>query len=117
MKTAKWMLGTAAVALMLGTATTTLTPAFAAKGDKKAGKGKNAQRPLPPVTPDLLGKVLGKPLTEEQTQAVKDANKAYEESIAKVAGLTAEELKAKIVEYRKANPARGAGGAGKKAAP
>ena len=110
------ILGTA-LALMLGTASTTMNPAFAAKGDKKAGKAGRAanKRPMQAMTPMMLGKVLGTPLTDEQATAVKDANKAYEESIAKAVGLTVEELKAKMVAFRKANPG-GKGGAGKGAA-
>ena len=119
--TRKLILGTA-LALMLGTATTNLTPAHAAKGDAKVGKGKKGakkERPMPAITADMLGKVLGKTLTDEQATAVKDANTAYADSIAKVAGMTVDELKAKLAEYRKANPGGkgGAGGAGKKAAP
>lgn len=107
------ILGTA-LALMLGAATTTMTPAMAAKGAGKAGKvGKGAnKRPMQAMTPMMLGKVLGTPLTDEQATAVKDANKAYEEAIAKAVGLTVEDLKAKVTAYRKAN-AGGKGGAGK----
>ncbi len=113
------ILGTA-LALMLGTATTSMTPAFAAKGDKKAGKaagkGKRGEKMMAAISPMMLGKVLGKTLTDEQATAVKDANKAYAESVAKAVGLTAAELQAKIAEYRKANPGAGRGGAGKGAA-
>ncbi len=59
----------------------------------------------------MLEKVLGKPLTDDQKKGVKDAADAYNESVAKALGMTADELKAKLQEYRKNNP-----GGAKKAA-
>ena len=120
MKRNTLVLGTA-LALMLGTATTNMSPAHAAKGDKKAAKAGNKaggkrDRPMQTLNGEMLGKVLGKPLTAEQKTALDEANKSYGESVAKAVGMTVPELKAKIAEYRKANPGgKGGGGARKDA--
>ena len=111
----KLILGTALAALLAGASLQT-APVQAAKDPNKVKgkKGEKTERPMQNVTPDMLGKILGKDLTDDQKTQVKDANKAYGEAIAKAAGLTLDELKAKMVEYRKANPRAGGKPAGEK---
>jgi len=130
MKHQKWMLGPAAVAFVLGTTGVTMA-APAAGGDTtpaagKQGRGKRAGRAgqranqgargVTILNPQLLEKVLGKPLTEEQRKGVQDAATAYQESVAKAVGLTADELRTKVRAYRATQRGTGkAGGAANKA--
>lgn len=101
----KLILGATLAALLAGASLQTETVQAAKDPNKAKGKkGERTERPMQNVTPDMLGKILGKDLTAEQTTQVRDANKAYGEAIAKAAGLTLDELKAKMAEYRKANP-------------
>ena len=126
MKKQHWFLGTAALALALGS--TGIAPAQPPAGDAntvaagKAAKGANRanranragrQRPMPMVTTEVLGKVLGKTLTAEQSKAIEDANKTYLESVAKTVGLTTDELRVKMNEYRKTQRLERAGDGGK----
>lgn len=112
----KWTLGATALAFALGTTGTLMlhsTDAFAAKGGKigkVGGKGGHKkERDLPPLSAATLAGALGKPLTADQTKAVEDAQKTYVESVAKAVGLTPDELKAKVREYRKAHKGRKGG--------
>ncbi len=109
----KWMIGTA-LAVVLGAgnlmsaqAATSKTDGkvlLAAKGDKKAGKGKKGNARVMLLQPQMLEKIIGKPLTDDQKKGVKDAADAYNEAVAKALGMTLDELKAKAMEYRKNNP-------------
>jgi hypothetical protein len=111
----KWMIGTAlAVALSAGSLIEAqAAPAkkegktllAQAKG-KRAGKGKRAAKGPQVIPAQQLEKILGKPLTDEQKKGIADAANAYNESVAKALGLTIDELKAKVQEYRKNNPGR-----------
>ena len=104
---------TTALALVLGAGGTLLhpAPAFAgkaAKAGKAAGKeAKKDQRVIGSLTPDMLEKVLGKPLTPEQEAGVDDAQKTFVASVAKTVGLSQEELVAKIKEYRTEHRGKG----------
>ena len=91
-----------------------------AKPAKKAATKKAPEKKLVPLTNvRLLEKVLGKPFTDDQKDAFNAAATAYNESVAKTAGLTAGEVTAKIDEYKKANAAakKAAGATPKVAAP
>lgn len=112
----KWMVGTAlAVVLSAGSLMTAqAAPAkkegktlLAQAGKGKRGKGKRAARAAQVIAPQMLEKVLGKPLTEDQKKAIDEAAIAYNEAVAKALGITVDELKAKVQEHRKNNPARG----------
>ena len=119
----KWMMG-AALAAVVSAGSLVSTQAaptqkegkvlLAAKGDKKAGKGNKGNARVQLMAPQMLEKILGKPLTDDQKKGVKDAADTYNESVAKALGMTIDELKAKAAEYRKNNPGAGKGaGAGK----
>jgi len=116
----KWMIGTAlAVIVSAGSLISTQAAPvkkegkvlLAAKGDK-AGKGKKGGNRVQLIAPQMLEKILGQPLTEDQKKGVKEAADAYNTAVAKALGMTVDELKAKAQEYRKNNP----GGGAKKAA-
>ena len=87
------------------------TPVLAAKTGKVAKnankEAKKDERVLASLTPEMLEKVLGKPLTAEQTTSVTDAQKAFLASVAKGVGLTSDDLVAKIKEYRAAHRGKG----------
>jgi hypothetical protein len=97
-----------------------------AKGAGKAGRaGKGAQKGkrgggMMQAQFKRMEGVLGKPLTEEQKTAITEAQKTYQESVAKALGMTVEEWNAKQKEFRqnqqKNNPNAG-GNAQAKPAP
>lgn len=112
----KWMLG-AALAAAVGAGSLMNVQAadkkdgkvlLAAKGDKKAGKGKKGNARVMLFSPMMLEKYVGTPLTDDQKKAVKDAADAYNEAVAKALGTTVDDLKAKATQYRKDHPAGGA---------
>jgi hypothetical protein len=75
-----------------------ITSTVVAQPRTRAAKAKKTQL----ITPMMLEKVIGKPLTAEQKTAIADAAKTYQESVAKAVGLTPEELALQTKEYRKA---------------
>jgi hypothetical protein len=114
MKQQKWILGPAILALAIGTTLTSIaqpagrteTPKVGRQGKRnRAGRAQGnvrAARATMVPSPQVLEKVLGKPLTDEQQKAVADAAQVYLENVAKVVGLTPDELKAQVQEYRAA---------------
>lgn len=103
MQQQKWRLGPAALALALGATGTMLVQPTVAHAAKAGRAGRKGGQALPALTPRLLEQVLGKPLTDDQKKGVQEAQKTYLESVAKAVGLTPDELKAKVLEYRKAH--------------
>jgi hypothetical protein len=116
MKQRKWM-AVSALAAVVGAGSLMAAQAapekatgkvlLAAKGDKKAGAGKRGGRGPQVIPAQMLEKILGKPLTDDQKKGVKEAADTYNESVAKALGMTVDELKAKAQEYRKNNAGAG----------
>jgi len=119
-RTQKWIAAPVLAALALGSTATWMAQAQppaggAAKGEKKAREGKGQKKQqggkrTPMLNAKVLAVVLGKPLTAEQEQAIADAAKTYNDSVAKAVGLTPDELAAKVKEYRAAQRAEGKAG-------
>lgn len=82
----------------------------AAPGDRK-GKGKRNQNGPAMQQIKRMEQVLGAPLTDTQKEAVREATKSYNESLAKAVGLTLDEWNAKQKAFREKQAAA------KKAAP
>ncbi|MBV9866605.1 MAG: hypothetical protein JO316_14720 [Abitibacteriaceae bacterium] len=125
MKQQKWIVGSTALVLVLGTVGSALasTPSSTngiriaqAPGKKKGKKGKGGKQgggaPL-----KMLENALGRPLTDKEKQGVLDSYKTYQEGVAKSVGLTVPELQAKMKAYRAAHRGQAKGGAGATAAP
>jgi hypothetical protein len=113
MKYQKWIIGPVVLSLALSATGISMaqpptggseTPKTSKQAKKnraeKAQRNTKAARAVPLPSPQVLEKVLGKPLTDEQRKAVNDAAQSYLENIAKAVGLTPDQLKAQMQEYR-----------------
>ena len=77
------------------------------KGARKGQRGGQMQAQF-----KRIEDVLGKPLTQEQKTAITEAQKTYQESLAKAVGMTVAEWNAKQKEFREKNRANGGANAG-----
>ena len=115
MKQQKWIIAPVVLALALGTAGLSMaqppadgaeTPRAGKQGKRnRAEKGqRNAKAAWAAAvpSPQVLERVLGRPLTNEQRKAVDEAAQIYMENVARAVGLTPEELKAQLQKFRAA---------------